>query len=120
MSNAQIQKLHMLGDECRRLLKEVSSGTPADFLRFSDEFDEILASLPEPKDLESLPPGEQQDIRRVLKDVERVRKQLTLELTNIRSDLVSKLTEMSKGQQGLDAYRKTLGIGKGGTRRGSV
>ena len=119
MSTAHIKSLKALGDECRRLLKEVRSGTPADFLRFSDEFDGILTNLPEPELFTDLSTAEQGDLKRVLRDVERIRKQLASELMEIRGDLVGKLTEMSKGQQGLNAYRKALAGSKSGTRRGS-
>ncbi|MEE2756070.1 MAG: hypothetical protein VYA30_05395 [Myxococcota bacterium] len=119
MSRAHIEELKTLGDECRRVLKEVRSGTPADFLHFSEEFDAILARLPAPAELKKLSQSEEQELKRVLRDVERIRKQLASELMNIRGDLVNKLTDMSKGQIGLDAYRKALVGTKSGTRRGS-
>jgi hypothetical protein len=118
LTEDRLKHLDNLTAACRLLLQEVRSGNPADFTRFSEQFDEVFAELNTELLPESLSELEQRDIRRKLRNLERIRKQLIGELADMRTGLVRRLTDVSKGKQGLSAYKSTLKGDQRGAHRG--
>jgi hypothetical protein len=108
-----LERLQEITSTCRRLLDEVRSGNLADFDGFSEQFDreyEALALVPS----ESLDEQSKIIFRRKLRELERVRGHLFDELKGTHVDLSKRLTDISKGQIGLDAYKSTLkGVQRG-------
>ena len=92
---------------CRKLLGDVRSGNLADFDDFGDKFDRDFGQL-------SLVPADELDAQsrikyqRQLRELERIRIQLFKELADRRGDFVRRLSDISKGQVGLGAYKATL------------
>ncbi len=113
MTEPQLQQLNELMATCRTLLVQVRSGNLADFDSFGDKFDRDYGRLTLiPTDTMN---GESRKLfQRRLRELERIRIQLFKELADQRGELVRRLTGITKGQQGLDAYKSTVtGVQKG-------
>jgi hypothetical protein len=103
---------------CRQLIQEVRSGSQADFTCFGERFEAEFTILTQQPGLDKLKPADLLLLRRRLRELERIRQQLIVELTESRSVLAAKLTGISKGQQGLDAYKATAQGLQIGSKRG--
>ena len=118
MSTERFLKIDNLMAACRQLIQEVRSGSQADFTSFGERFEQEFAELTEQSTLNNLKADELLLLRRRLRELDRIRRQLIEELAESRSVLVAKLTGISKGQQGLHAYKATAQGLQLGSKRG--
>lgn len=119
MSRIKVDILETLNVQCHQLLEEVRSGNQADFLRFTEQFDELYGALPDTFDVEALSNDELMRLRAALRELERTRQTLMRELAGHKSEVVDRLAGMQKGKQGLEAYRSTIQGPASKTKRGS-
>ena len=113
MITDQLEKVQAITDACRDFLDDIRSGNLVDFDGFGERFDNDYGQLEvvpvDALDEENLP-----QFRRQLRELERVRGQLVRELQGSQQDLAKRLTDMSKTQTGLGAYKSTLrGVQRG-------
>ena len=116
MSAAHLQEVDQLIRLCRSACDEVQSGRLSDFDVFDAQFDGAFERLCALGEVDGTP-TEQAVVRRRLKDLEKVRRQLTNELHDLRKQMADRLIGVNRGRKGLNAYRRSVGrVGRGALR----
>jgi len=117
LSVSRIQSIDELLSLCREAIVALKEDRAFDVDSFGDAFGSACAQLESHNPISDGDPN-LETYRTKLKELDRLRKQLTSLLSSERGEMLSKLSKMSRGRRGLDGYRAALEGDKRGHPRG--